>query len=147
VAGPPGPQTALDWEFNTDIREKNLTPNSPGFVSLFSFTGLSGTITASARVFYLVVADDGGSQIATESGVMQVLATANSITCTVQTTDKLHLGTVNSGCTPGFFNPGSQPGVSIFDNVSFSSPAPIVKHKVFYRVVNISPAGVTLRVE
>jgi hypothetical protein len=103
--------------------------------------------TGSARVYYMVTAEDGTGQIATESGVMQVLATANSITCTVQTTDKLHLGTVNSGCTPGFFNPGSQPGVSIFDNVTFSSPAPITVHKVSFRVVNISPNGVTIRIE
>ena len=83
----------------------------------------------------MVRADDGGSQIATEEGVIQYLATANSITCTVQTTDKLHLGTVNSGCTPGFFNPSSQPGVSIFDNVTFSSPAPIVGHDVYFRII------------
>jgi len=145
--GPTGPTTALDWEFNADIRTKNLTLSAPGFTSLFSFSGLSGTMTASARVFYVVTADDGGSQIATEQGVMQVLATANSVTCTVQTTDKLHLGTVNSGCTPGFFNPGSQPGVSIFDNVTFSSPAAIVNHKVSFRIVNISAPGITIRIE
>ena len=145
--GPTGPTTALDWEFNADIRTKNLTLSAPGFTSLFSFSGLSGTMTASARVFYVVTADDGGSQIATEQGVMQVLATANAITCTVQTTDKLHLGTVNSGCTPGFFNPGSQPGVSIFDNVTFSSPAAIVNHKVSFRIVNISAPGITIRIE
>ena len=124
-----------------------MTLSAPGFTSLFSFSGLSGLQTASARVFYMVTADDGGSQLATESGVMQVLATANSITCTVQTTDKLHLGTVNSGCTPGFFNPGSQPGVSIFDNVSFSSPAAITNHKVFFRIVNTSGSAISIRPE
>jgi hypothetical protein len=132
----------------------NVTLASPGFTSLFSFSGLSSSpstdpthITASARVYYVIYADDGGSQIATESGVMQVLSTSNSITCTVQTTDKLHLGTVNSGCTPGFFSPGSQPGVSIFDNVSFSSPAPIVHHTVAFRIVNTSAPGITIRIE
>jgi len=132
-----------------------LTTSSPGFTSLMSFAGLIGAsasadparTTASARIYYMVYAHDGANQIATESGVMQVLATANSITCTVQTTDKLHLGTVNSGCTPGFFNPGSQPGVSIFDNVAFSSPAPIVNHQVFYRIQNISGPGITIRIE
>ncbi|MDP4219855.1 MAG: hypothetical protein Q8916_13180 [Bacteroidota bacterium] len=113
---------------------KTLTLSSPGFTSLMSST-LTGLNTASGRIQYMVRADDGGSQIATEEGVMQYLATANSITCTVQTDDKLHLGTVNSGCTPGFFNPGSQPGVSIFDNVTFSSPAPIINHDVYFRIV------------
>ena len=83
----------------------------------------------------MVRATDGGAQIATEEGVLQFVATANSITCTVQADDKLHLGTVNSGCTPGFFNPGSQPGVSIFDNVTFSSPAAIIQHDVYFRIM------------
>jgi hypothetical protein len=103
--------------------------------------------SASVRIQYIVYADDGGSQLAIESGIIQALATANSITCTVQTTDKLHLGTVNSGCTPGFFNPGSQPGVSIFDNVTFSSPAPIVHHRVHYRIFHVSSPGITVRIE
>jgi hypothetical protein len=124
-------------------RAKQLTLSSPGFTSLMSIH-LTGTHTAGGRIFYTVRATDGGSQIATESGVIQYLATANSITCTVQTTDKLHLGAVNSGCTPGFFNPGSQPGVSIFDNVTFSSPAPIVVHEVYFRIVNESGAPIRL---
>jgi Collagen triple helix repeat (20 copies) len=148
--GPAGSLSALDGEFNADIRSADLTLSSPGFTSLFSFEGMNttfGTSTASARVFYVVTADDGGSQIATESGVMQVLATRNSVTCTVQASDKLHLGIVNSGCTPGFFNPGSQPGVSIFDNVSFGSPAPIVNHRIYFRIVNLSGPGITIRIE
>jgi len=124
-------------------RAKQLTLSAPGFTSLMSIH-LVGTHTAGGRIFYMVRATDGGSQIATEEGVIQYLATANSITCTVQTTDKLHLGTVNSGCTPGFFNPGSQPGVSIFDNVSFSSPAPIVVHEVFFRITNESGSSIRL---
>jgi hypothetical protein len=116
---------------------KTLTLSSPGFTSLVS-TELSGLFTDGGRIFYTVTATDGGSQIATEEGVIQYNATTNSITCTVQTTDKLHLGTVNSGCTPGFFSPGSHPGVSIFDNVSFSSPAAIVTHDVYYRIVHNS---------
>jgi len=62
----------------------------------------------------------------------------------VQTTDKLHLGTVNSGCTPGFFNPLSQPGVSVFDNVTFSSPAAIAVHEVHFRILNMSGAVIRL---
>ena len=127
----------------TSIR-RQLTTNAPGFCSLISIK-LTGTETAGGRIFYTIRATDGGSQIATEQGVMQYLATANSVTCTVDTTDKLHLGTVNSGSTPGFFNPGSQPGVSIFDNVSFSSPAPIIVNEVTFRILNVS--GAKLRLE
>jgi hypothetical protein len=105
---------------------------------------LVGTHTAGGRIYYNIRATDGGSQIATETGIIQFTATANSITCTVQTADKLHLGTVNSGCTPGFFNPGSQPGISIFDNVSFSSPAPIVVHEVYFTITVESGAPVRL---
>jgi hypothetical protein len=124
-------------------KAKQLTLAAPGFTSLMSIH-LVGTQTAGGRIRYTVRATDGGSQIATESGVIQFLATANSITCTVQATDKLHLGTVNSGCTPGFFNPGSQPGVSIFDNVSFSSPAPIVVHEVYFTIENESGSAIRL---
>jgi hypothetical protein len=124
-------------------KAKAMTLASPGFTSLMSVK-LLGTHTAGGRIFYNIRATDAGSQIATETGVIQYTATANSITCTVQTADKLHLGTVNSGCTPGFFNPGSQPGISIFDNVSFSSPAPIVVHEVYFKVENESGSPVRL---
>jgi hypothetical protein len=127
----------------TGTLRKNLTLSAPGFTSLMS-VHLTGTNTAGGRIFYMIRATDGGSQIATEEGVIQFNATANSITCTVQPNDKLHLGTVNSGCTPGFFNPGSQPGVSIFDNVTFSSPAPIVVHEIFFKIQNLSGAVVRL---
>ena len=139
-------QAQLDIELATEFTgtlRKDLTLSAPGFTSLMSIH-LTGTNTAGGRIAYMVRATDGGSQIATEEGVIQFLATANSITCTVQTTDKLHLGTVNSGCTPGFFNPSSQPGVSVFDNVTFSSPAPIVVHEVFFRVMNMSGAVIRL---
>lgn len=124
-------------------KAKALTLASPGFTSLMSIH-LIPTHVAGGRIHYVIRATDGGSQIATEEGVIQYLATANSITCTVQTDDKLHLGTVNSGCTPGFFNPGSQPGVSIFDNVSFSSPAPIVIHEVYFTIENESGSSIRL---
>lgn len=146
-AGPPGPQgdpgapgpQGPPGPTNQTTGQKNLTLNSPGFTSLFSILLAPGE-TAGGTVNYTVTADDGGSQLAVEHGTIQWTATANSITCTVQTDDKLHLGTVNSGCTPGFFNPGSHPGISIFDNVSFSSPAPIVHHSVVFTVVNDSTA-------
>ena len=139
-------QAQLDIDLATDftgVITKQMTLGSPGFTSLFSFI-LNGTNVAGARVFYEIRATDGGSQIATESGIMQVTSTTNSITCTVNTTDKLHLGTVNSGCTPGFFNPGSHPGVSVFDNVSFSSPAPIAVHEVYFKIVNLSNVAIRL---
>jgi hypothetical protein len=136
----------LNIDLNSDftgVLTKQMTLAAPGFTSFMSFI-LTGTQTAGARIFYEIRATDGGSQIATESGIMQVTSTTNSITCTVQTTDKLHLGTVNSGCTPGFFNPGSHPGVSIFDNVSFSTPAPIVVHEVYFKILNLSQVAIRL---
>jgi len=146
------------YQPSPDVHLKSLTLAAPGFTSLMSIAILGNATTdplasptpgapatAGGRIFYTVVATDGVSQIATEEGVIQYLATANSITCTVQTTDKLHLGTVNSGCTPGFFNPGSQPGISIFDNVTFSSPAPIALHYVYFNVEDVS--GSTIRYE
>ena len=118
------------------VGPKNMTLSSPGFTSLASWQVL-GTDATGGYIAYTIVATDGGSQIATETGTILYNATANSITCTAQTAQKLHLGTVNSGCTPGFFNPGSQPGVSVFDNVTFSSPAPIVIHYVWFEIHNV----------
>ena len=131
IQGPPGETGVLTGS-------KELTLAAPGFVSLFSIH-LGPGQAAGGIVRYTIVATDGGSQIATEHGTIQWNATANSITCTVQEKDKLHLGTVNSGCTPGFFNPESQPGISIFDNVSFSSPAPLATNQVYFSVYNDSP--------
>jgi hypothetical protein len=148
AVGPAGPQgsvgaTGASGVTNHITSEKDLTLAAAGFASLFS-VHLTGTQTAGGTVDYTVTATDGGSQVATEHGTMQWLATANSVTCTVSTDDKLHLGTVGSGCTPGFFNPGSQPGVSIFDNVSFSSPASVVTHHVVFTVINDSDAPIRL---
>jgi hypothetical protein len=126
--------------------DKELTHEAPGFASLLS-VHIAGTGAAGGRIYYTVEATDGGSQIATEEGVIQWLATANTITCTVAAEDKLHLGTVNSGCTPGFFNPGSQPGVNIFDNVSFASPAAIAYHHVWFTAVTEADPGDVVRLE
>ena len=133
--GPIGPAGTADLTGVSSM--KNMTLSAPGFVSLMSIALAAGD-AAGGRIAYTVVATDGGSQLVTETGVIKYNATANSITCTSSTGDKLSLGTVNSGCTPGFFNPGSQPGVSIFDNVVFSTPAPIVVHRVYYRIENLS---------
>jgi hypothetical protein len=100
---------------------------------------------AGGRIWYTVVATDGNGQTATESGVIQYLATPTAITCTIAGDDKIRLGTVNSACTPGFFNPGAQPGVSITDNVTFPTPAPVATHKLYYRIENLS--GSTIRLE
>lgn len=142
ATGPQGP-TGPSGVVNQITSEKDLSLASPGFASLFS-VHLTGNQTAGGTVNYTITATDGGSQIATEHGTIQWLATANSITCNIATDDKLHLGTVGSGCTPGFFNPGSQPGVSIFDNVSFSSPAPIATHHVVFTIINDSDAPIRL---
>jgi hypothetical protein len=139
--GPAGPTAA-----NTISGDKELTHAAPGFTSLFSIHIPPGG-AAGGRVYFTLEATDGGSQIATEEGVIQWDATPNSITCTVASDDKLHLGTVNAGCTPGFFNPGSQPGVSIFDNVSFSSPAPVEFNHVWFTAVTEADAGDTVRPE
>ena len=136
----------LDIELDNGYRgvlKKTMTLNTPGIASLMSIS-LTGTQVAGGRIWYTIRATDGAGQLATEEGVIQFLATPNSITCNVNAADKLHLGTVNSGCTPGFFNPSSQPGVSIYDNVSFSSPAPIAVHEVFFRIENLSGASIRM---
>jgi hypothetical protein len=119
---------------------KSLTLSVPGSTALASWKVAPGD-AAGGTIDYTIVATDGGTQIVSEHGRIQFNATTNSITCTVDATDKLHLGTVNSGCTPGFFSPGLQPGVSIFDNVAFPTSAPIVTHTIYFEIHNnsISP--------
>jgi FlaG/FlaF family flagellin (archaellin) len=131
IQGPPGETGVL-------VGEKEMTLNIPGFTSLFSVEVPEGQ-AAGGIVRYTIVATDGHGQIATEHATIQWNATHNSITCTAQEKDKLHLGSVNSGCTPGFFNPNSQPGVSVFDNVAFSNPAPLATNRVYFQVYNDSP--------
>jgi hypothetical protein len=141
--GPQGPQGPAGVIANQITSEKNLTLTAPGFARLFSVT-LGPAETAGGTVNYTIYADDGGSQRVTEHGTLQWIATANTITCVVQADDKLHIGTVDSSCTPGFYGPGSQPGVSLVDNVSFLSPAPIVNHRVVFTVINDSNATIRL---
>jgi hypothetical protein len=155
--GPPGPAGAQGIQgiqgiqgvqgepgvVNQTTSEKNMTLSAPGSASLFSIALAAGE-SAGGLVNYTITATDGATQLATEHGTIQWNATGNSITCSADTSDKLHLGIVNSGCTPGFFNPGSQPGVSVFDNVSFSNPAPLVVHHVVFTVINDSTHPIRL---
>ncbi len=133
------------WALMTQfgVIKKSMTLSAPGFTSLMSIN-LTGTDVAGGRIFFTVRATDGGSQIATATGTIEWLATRNAVTCSTGSDTGLHLGTVDPGCTPGFFNPGSQPGVAIFDNVSFSSPAPIAVHEVYFRIENTSGAVIRL---
>ena len=137
LIGPPGTPTVTSGD-------KDMTLNAPGFANIMSVPVPTGR-AAGGRISYTIEARSADGQVATEQGVVQWLATTNSVTCSVQTDDKIHLGTVNSGCTPGFFNPGSQPGVSIFDNVSFNNPSAIAYHHVWFSIVNNS--GSTVRLE
>jgi hypothetical protein len=124
-------------------KAKQLTLSSPGSTSLLSIAVPPGG-AAGGRIHFVIRATDGGSQVATQSGTIVFLALQNTVTCTLSASDTLHLGTVNAGCSPGFFNPGSQPGISIFDNVSFGSPAPIVVHEVYFDIENDSGAPIRL---
>ncbi len=117
---------------------KTLPLTSPALTALASWTvGGAGAEATGGYIAYTIVATDGASQIVSETGTILYDATSNSITCTAPTAQQIHLGTVNSGCTPGFFNPGSQPGVSVFDNVAFGVPAPIVVHYVYFEIHNL----------
>src|SRR5262245_58385005 len=60
-------------------KAKAMTLASPGFTALFSIK-LTGTEVAGGKVHYTIRATDGGSQIATETGTLLYVATANSIT-------------------------------------------------------------------
>jgi hypothetical protein len=141
VIGPAGPSNATIVS-----GDKELEHSAFGVASLLS-VHLSGTGVAGGRIYFTIEATDGGSQIVTEEGVIQWLATANSITCTVQATETLHLGTVGSGCSPGFFNPGSQPWVSIYDNVSFSTPASIAYNHVWFTAVTEADTANVVRLQ
>jgi len=138
---------ALDIDLASNfsgVLRKVIPPDGAlGFVPLMSIH-LTGSNTAGGRIYYTIRATDGGSQIATEEGILQFLATTNSITCNITADDKLHLGTVNSGCNPTFTNPSLLPGIGIYDEVSFPTPAPIVAHEIFYRIENLSDAVIRL---
>ena len=137
IQGPPGETGVL-------VGNKEMTLKAPGYVELFSVK-LGPGQAAGGIVRYTIVATDGGTQIATEHGTIQWNATANSITCVAQEKDKVHLGTVGAGCNPGFFGTGSEPGVSIYDNVSFASPAPPATNRIYFQAYNDSPYPLTPR--
>jgi hypothetical protein len=137
IPGPAGPAGPAGTGTGLLVGPKAMTLSAPGITSLASWPVPLGD-AAGGYIAYTIVATDGGSQIVTETGTILYNATTNSITCTAPVAQQVHRGTVNSGCTPGFFNPGSQPGVSIFDNVVFFSPAPIVTHFVYFEIHNVS---------
>ncbi|MBY0278569.1 hypothetical protein K2Z84_24825 [Candidatus Binatia bacterium] len=145
-----GPNTASGSADDTPIdrriivaKPKTMTFASPGYTNLMSVK-LNGTDTAGGRIHYTIRATDGAKQVVTESGVIQYVATAQSITCTVRPDDKVYIGSVNSGCTPTFFAPGSQPGVAIYDIVQFKNPAPIAVHEVYFSIENESRSAIRL---
>jgi hypothetical protein len=122
-------------------KAKPMSLAAPGFANVMS-VALTGNQTAGGRINYTIRATDGGSQVATESGVILYLANASAISCTLSQT--LNLGTVSAGCTPSFFSPGSQPGIVIFDNVVFDTPATITVHEFYYTIENESGSAIRL---
>jgi hypothetical protein len=139
---------SLDIDLATDftgVLHKNLSQFSSTFWSanLMSIH-LTGTNAAGGRIYYTIRATDGGSAVVGEEGVIQFLATANSITCSSQPTDKVSLGGLTSQCSVGFFNPGFQPGVGIFDTPTFFNSAPAVVNEIFFRIENLSGAVIRL---
>jgi len=147
VEGNPGDDLVLGASLIERLRivaaPKAMTLASPGFANLFSIH-ITGTDTAGGQVHYTIRATDGGSQIATESGIIEYVAAANSAACQVQPSSTIHLGTVNSSCSVGFFDPGFQPGVSIYDNVKFTTPAAIAVNEVIFTIENESGSAIRL---
>ena len=154
ATGPSGPSGATGPAgdaANIIVGNKELTESAPGFTSILSISvpstsGTGGPITAGAggTMNYTIVATSVDGQSVVETGTIFWAATSNSITCNVQTNSTIHLGTVNSGCTPGFFNPGSQPGISIFDNVSFGTPSAVATNHVWFTITNNSGDAIRL---
>ncbi len=146
--GPPGlrgekGEQGLPGVTNITSGAKDLPLTSSASTTLFSVKLAAGQ-AAGGLVKYTIAATDAAGHIAVEHGTIQWAATPNSITCLVQTDDKIAVGTVGSSCSPGFFSPGSQPGASIFDNVVFSPSAPLVTHKIFFWIENDSPFPIRL---
>ncbi len=140
-AGPPGPS-------GDTVITKSLPLARPASTALASWKPAAGD-AAGGTLDYTIVASDnglqpGGVQTVTEHGRIQYSVVGNTITCNTQPTDKLGIGTVNSVCNPGFFNPGSQPGVAISDNISFGMPAPMAVHTVYFTVHNQSVTATRL---
>jgi hypothetical protein len=119
-----------------------LALTAPASVALVSFAIPAGQV-AGGRIQYTIMATDGVSQTVAETGFIRYIATSSGLSCSMS--DKLTLGTVNSSCVAGFFNPGSQPGVSIADNIAFTVPAAVAAHEVYFTVHNTS--GVPARIE
>jgi hypothetical protein len=126
---------------NVFVGNKELKENLTGLMSVAVPSGSA----AGGTISFTILATDGGTQLATEAGTIYWDATTNSITCKTDSTNNLHLGTVGAGCSPSFINPGFQPGIYIFDNPTFFSPAPVVVNHVWFTITNNS--GDVLRLE
>jgi Collagen triple helix repeat (20 copies) len=126
---------------NVFVGDKELKGN---FAALMSLAIPPGS-AAGGTISFTILATDGGSQAVTEAGTIYWNAVTNAVTCKVDATNNLHLGTVNAACVPSFFSPGTQPGCYIDDNPSFSTPAPVVVNHVWFTITNNS--GDLLRLE
>jgi hypothetical protein len=141
-AGPTGATGATGPAFDSTApaTTKTMPNTTPAIVPLMSLAIPAGD-GGGARIFYTIVASDGTSRVV-ETGIIKVAATSNTVSCFVEPTDKLSIGTVNSGCSPGFFGPEAQPGVAIFDNISLAGP--LTLHKVSFRIENLSSHSVRI---
>jgi hypothetical protein len=135
--GPTGPAGVAP---NVFVGNKEL---KSGFANLMSVAVPLGS-AAGGSISYTILATDGGSQAVTESGVLYWNALTNVVTCKLDKEAKLSVGTVNGGCTPVFLEPGSQPGVAIFDSPTFGTPAPVVVNHVWFTITNNSAGPLRL---
>jgi hypothetical protein len=126
---------------NVFVGNKELKEN---FANLMSVTVPKGS-AAGGVISFTILATDGGSQVITEAGTIYWDALTSVVTCRTDTANPLHLGTVSAGCSPGFSGPESAPSIAIFDNPTFSSPAPVVVNHVWFTITNNS--GDVLRLE
>jgi len=118
---------------NVFVGDKEL---KSGFASLMSVTVPKGS-AAGGQITFTVLATDGANQAVTETGTIYWDALTNVVTCKVDGTNNLHLGEVKAGCSPGFTSE-SAPSISIFDNPSFFTPAPVVVNHVWFTITNNS---------
>jgi hypothetical protein len=116
-------------------------PLASGIALLFSIT-LTGTQSTGGRVIYTIRSTDGGSQEPTETATIKYVGTPNGVSCQNAVSDKLTLGTVNSGCTLEFVTGGFSIGIT--DNVSFPTPAPVVVNEVYFTIENESGSPIRL---
>jgi hypothetical protein len=126
---------------NVFVSNKDLKSNLAPLMSVLVPPGSA----AGATISFTILATDGGTQVATEAGTIYFNALTNVASCRTDITNNLHIGTVGATCSPSFFTPGSQPGVYIFDNPTFPSPAPVVVNHVWFTITNNSGDVLTLQ--